>query len=191
MNDTALTEKSIASVARRFGAELRAIVNASGSVSVGDVRKLVKTAVGDAYGEGLKQGGVPIDEMTDDDAMMIIELGENQLAHVPDFVKAIREARGDRAAQRAILDNRVPLWVASIEAAGEYGLASAKQNEMVEFRVRTGADPSDESCRTCRRLLGKRHRRKWVVANEMMVHPGNENYECGCWRCPHDWLPLK
>lgn len=189
-----LTEKSIASVARRFNRELKSLVsdawNGSGTITR-DMRQLVKQYVEDAYIEGLKEGNIPADEMTVDDAQMIDELNLTQQDYVPDFVKAIRDAQDDKAAQRDILDNRIPLWSASIEAAGMQGLASASANEMVEFGIAPGEEPSDESCPTCKRLMGKRMRRKTVVAKGLLIHPGNENYECGNWRCPHNWLPIK
>ena len=100
----------------------------SGSI-LADARRIVKDAVGDAYVEGLKEGGVAFEDMDSDDDLMIIELTDQQTQYVTDFVKAVRAARGDKAAQRAILD-RVELWTASIEAAGMQGLASAKKKEM-------------------------------------------------------------
>lgn len=183
---------SISTVARKFQADLRGIVTVGftgdGSI-LSEVRNLVKSSVGNAYVAGLAEGGVSFDEMDNDDAMMIVELSTEQLDFVTDFVRAVREAKTDRAMQRDILDNRIALWTASIEAAGAAGLASAKKNEMVEFKVRPDADPSEESCSTCKRLLGQRHRRKWVLARGLIVKPGNPNYECGNWKCPHDWLP--
>lgn len=163
---------------------------ASGSI-LADARRLVKDAVADAYIEGLKDGGIPADEMTDDDALMIVELSTTQLEYVTDFVKAIRAARDDKAAQRDILDTRINLWTQSIEAAGAQGLASAKSNEMVEFVLLPGRDDTEESCKTCRKLLGQKHRRKWVTAHGLIPAPGNDNFECGGWRCPHGWMPIK
>lgn len=177
-----VTEKSIASVARRFGVDLRGIITVgmTGSSSIlAAVRHLVKSAVADSYAEGLKQGGVSFDEMDSDDALMIIELGENQLAYVTDFVKAVREARDDKAAQHDILDNRVPLWVASIEAAGEYGLASAKRNEMVTWHLGS----TREHCKDCRRLNGQKHRRKWFAERNYFPQMPGAAMECGGYNC--------
>ncbi len=153
-----------------------------------DMRKLVKNAVADAYIEGLAQGGIPAEEMSDDDALMIVELSSAQLDRVTDFVRAIRAAKGDRAAQRDILDNRVELWTTAIEMAGMAGLNSAKQNEMVEF---TGTDGL-ESCRDCRRLKGQRHRRKWFEQHGLVPRDPRfrDNFECGGYRCQHGLEPV-
>lgn len=185
-------ERDIARVSARFHADLRnlAVLGfvSSGSILAG-VRGLVKQAVKDAYVAGLEEGGVM--EVGPDDGMAIVELATQQLDHVTDFVRAIRAAQTDKAAQRDILDKRINLWQASIEAAGRAGLNSAKQNEMVEFRIKPGAAPSDESCKTCKHLLGQQHRRKWVTEHGLDPAPGNTNFECGCWQCPHGWVPVK
>src|SRR4030066_1384834 len=124
-----IAEKSVASVVRKFHAAWRNLVvlgfTSSGSI-LADARRIVKDAVGDAYVEGLKEGGVAFEDMDSDDDLMIIELTDQQTQYVTDFVKAVRAARGDKAAQRAILD-RVELWTARIEAAGMQGLGRAKK----------------------------------------------------------------
>ena len=177
-----LTEKSVASVARRFRADMRSLAVIGFTVSssiLADMRGIVKNAVADAYVDGLKEGGISFDEMSDDDATMIIELGDAQLAFVNDFVKAIREARSDKAAQRDILDNRIPMWMASIETAGGYGLASAKENTMGTWRY-----GKTEHCDTCRALNGQRKRLKtWVRQGLIPQQPGNELLDCRGYNC--------
>jgi hypothetical protein len=189
-----ITEKSVASVARRFRADLRGLVvlglTGDGGSILADVRRIVKDGVGDAYIAGLADCGVSFDEMDSDDAMMIVELTTRQMEHVTDFVKAIREARGDQIAERAVLD-RVDLWTASIESAGEAGKASGCGNELMRFVLDPDQEDSKESCATCKRLLGTTMRRKTIIAKGLLIQPGNTNFECGAWRCPHIWVPAK
>lgn len=155
----------------------------SGSI-LADARRLVKDAVADAYIEGLKEGGIPADEMTDDDALMIVELSTTQLEYVTDFVKAIRAARDDKAAQRDILDNRINLWTQSIEAAGAQGLASAKSNEMVQWKY-----GETEHCETCERLNGQKHRRKWFADRNYFPQKPGAAMECGGYNCQCELNP--
>lgn len=183
---------SLDSVSRKFLSDLRGIVTVgftSDNSILADVRTLVKNTVADSYIVGLAQGGVSANDMDSDDAMNIVELATEQIDHVTDFVRAIREARENKELQRDILENRVKLWQASIEAAGQAGLASAKGNEMVIFRLIPGRNESEESCATCQRLLGQTMRRKTVIRKGLLIKPGNENYECGNWHCPHEWNP--
>jgi hypothetical protein len=177
-----VTEKSIASVARKFHADLRNLATlgfvSSGSI-LADTRAAVRGAVEDAYIEGLIEGGIPADEMTDDDARAIADLVAEQAQYVTDFVRAIRDAKGDRAAQRDILDNRINLWTASIEAAGAAGLASAKANEMVTWRL--GA--TEEHCATCNQLNGQSHRRKWFASRNYYPQKPGAALDCGGYNC--------
>lgn len=150
----------------------------SDSSILADVRRTVKDAVADAYIEGLAEGGIPADEMSDDDALMIVELSYQQLDYVTDFVRAIRDAKDDKALQRDILDNRIDLWIRSIEAAGAQGLASAKSNEMVTWHY-----GDTEHCETCLRLNGQRHRRKWFASRNYFPRTPGAALECGGYRC--------
>lgn len=151
----------------------------SDSSILGDTRRLIKDGVADAYIEGLKEGGIPADEMSDDDALMIVELSSNQLEYVTDFVRAIRDAKGDKQAQRDILDNRIDLWAASIEAAGMQGLASANANEMVTWKL----GKTEEHCATCQKLNGQTHRRKWFADRNYFPRTPGADLECGGYNC--------
>ncbi len=143
------------------------------------MRHLVKQAVEDAYFEGLKEGGISPDEMDEEDAQNIVQLNLTQQDYITAFVRSIREARDDRAAQRDILDNRIDLWTASIAAAGQAGLNSAKANEMVVWRL--GA--TEEHCSTCNQLNGQSHRRKWFVSKNYLPRTPGAALECGGFKC--------
>lgn len=188
----AVTCKSIASVVRKFHADLRNLVTLgfiSNDSILSDVRRVVKDGIGDAYIEGLAEGGITADEMSDDDAMMIIELTEQQAPYITDFVRAVRDAKGDKAAQRDILDNRIALWTTAIEAAGTAGLNSAKANEMVIF----DGDDGEESCKTCQRLKGQRHRRNWFESKGLVPRDPRfrNNFECHGYNCRHFLRPVR
>ena len=61
---------------------------------------------------------------------------------------------------------------AKIRAAG---------NKMLTF---DGFD-GQESCNTCQRLKGSRHRASWWIRRGLVPHQGNRNFECGGWNCQH------
>ncbi len=177
-----ISDKSVTSIARKFHADLRRLVTlgfVSDSSILGDLRRLVKNAIADAYVEGLAEGDVSADEMSDDDALMIIELGDRQLEHVTNFVRDIRDAKNDKAAQRDILDRRLDLWTASVESAGAQGIASAKSNTMGTWQY-----GDSEHCATCAKLNGQRHRLKWFLSNGYIPRePGSQTLDCGGWAC--------
>lgn len=149
------------------------------------MRALVKQAIEDAYFEGMAEAGIPADELTEDDALSVIELNAKQQDFILSFTSDMRSARGDKDAEQAILD-RVELWAQSVNAAGQAAINSAKENEMVEF----GGDDGEESCETCSRLKGQRHRRKWFVSKGLVPEIGNENFICKGFRCQHTLIPI-
>lgn len=173
---------TVAGVVRKFHAELRNLVTlgfVSDSSILADMRRLVKQGVEDAYFAGLAEGGVSADEASADDALMVVELNTQQQDHITDFVRAIRAAKDDKAAQRDILNNRVNLWTASIEAAGMQGLASAKANAMGEWVY-----GDTDHCDTCAGLNGKRHRLKWFTSHGYIPRePGSRTLDCHGFRC--------
>jgi hypothetical protein len=61
------------------------------------------------------------------------------------------------------------------------GMLRGRKNIMLTL---DGPD-GNESCKTCQRYKGQRHRAKWWVSRDLIPTPGNENYECGCYRCEH------
>lgn len=144
------------------------------------MRALVKTAVEDAYFSGLQEGGVSPDEMDAEDAQNIVQLDLTQQDYVKPFSDDVRKAArlGTAEAKNAII-GRIDLWAASIAAAGQAGLNSAKANEMVVWRL----GETEEHCRTCAQLDGQRHRRKWFVDKNYLPRTPGAAMDCGGWRC--------
>lgn len=154
---------------------------------VGELRDLVTEAVNDAFYAGLAEGGIPQADTGEDEAQRAEDLIFDQVEHVEGFADAVADACGSRDAMSAI-SARVELWGRSVQAAGEAGVNMALANEMVEF----GGDDGEESCATCMRLKGQRHRRKWWESQGLVPgQPGNENFECGGYRCQHVLIPTR
>lgn len=152
-----------------------------------DMRALVKQAVEDSYFEGLHEGGIEPAEMDEEDALNIVQLNEAQQDFIPPFAADVRKAAQDGTAEskNAIL-RRIELWTASIAAAGQAGLNSAKRNEMVIF----DGDDGDESCPDCQRYKHEAHRRKWFVQRNLLPATPGSALACGGWRCQHYLLPV-
>lgn len=183
--------KSVSSVVRKFHADLRnlsVLAFVSGDSILSDTRQLVRTAIEDAYIAGLEEGGVDAEELENDDEIRIASLQAEQEDYITQFAKDARAAAKDKAAQRDILDNRINLWTATIQAAGQSGLNSAKANEMVTWRL----GKTEEPCRDCTRLNGQSHRRKWFDERGLGTpgKPGQQT-ECGGYNCDCRLEPKK
>lgn len=150
-----------------------------GSLRVGDIREIVSVGIYRAYTQALKEGGIAEDEIEPDEFTAMDALTQAQVSYVGEFVKAIRAAKGDKDAEDAIRA-RVDIWTRSVAAAGQAGLASAKKNEMVTWKL----GETEEHCSTCLRLNNQRHRRSWFDGKGYVPRqPGSETLECGGWKC--------
>jgi hypothetical protein len=45
----------------------------------------------------------------------------------------------------------------------------------------------EESCPDCQKMKGKKHTIKYILANNLIPKPGNDNYQCKGFRCMHYW----
>lgn len=175
-------EANVAGITRVFRARLYGLavrgMTGEGSI-LGDVRRLVQTAVEDAYYAGLAESGIGEEDVGPEEKRKANELVATQLAYVTDFCKAVRESRDDRALQRNILDNRIDIWARSIEAAGEVGRADGAANEMVTWKW----GPTEEHCKDCKQLNGQKHRRKWFADRGFWPRRPGASMECGGYNC--------
>lgn len=152
-----------------------------------DLREMLEYHVSSAYFEGLQEAGVLPEDFTDEDYQNADTAYLEQTAHLTDFVSAILDAVENIDAREAVLA-RAELWCNSIAQIGANARRAA-MGGMFEFRL--VGEPSDESCATCEKLLGKKHRWSWIEKNGYIVAAGNPNFECGCYRCPHSWEPVE
>ena len=182
--------KSIAGVVSRFRRDWVSTINLyflGGEIRRADLSEIISKGVLHAYTEGLLEAGVVSDEITAEDYAVMDVLTNEQLQHLDGFLAAVKEAKGDETAQAGIL-SRADLWVNSIQQIGE-NARNAALDGLFEF-VLVG-DASEESCETCQKLLGKRHRWSWIEKNGMQVKAGNGRFVCQCFNCPHAWEPVK
>ena len=75
-------------------------------------------------------------------------------------------------------------YAATLDSIYQEAKMRGGRNATLIFAGRPGKD----SCPTCRRLEGKRHRISWIIENDMIPRPGNEKFICGGWNCHHYWM---
>jgi hypothetical protein len=83
-----------------------------------------------------------------------------------------------------IANQKADNYSVTLESVYNEAKTRGGKNIMLTFGGKDGHAP-DFPCPTCRRLKGQRHRAKWFVTRGLIPHPGNTNYECGCWACQH------
>lgn len=154
---------------RRFGTVLRALLRKFGA---------------QAYRDGLIDGGLDDGVLDDDDQATLNQLLAEQSAYVTAIGDRLFREDGRFEAQ----DSAKPLlwWNKSVVPLYQAGRLSADKNGLYEFAGEDGA----ESCATCQRLKGQRHRLKdWARHN--LIPPGEApDFECGGWQCKHQLIKV-
>lgn len=133
----------------------------------------------DAYMEGLREGGVPAEELDAEDRKAIREWINGQWAHVSGFASDTVAARDDDGKRKQIL-SRLDMWVESMRTIGNQGLMSAQKNKMGTWYL----GGTSEHCRTCANLHRKRHRLSWYTSRRLIPRqPGSDTLECKGYLC--------
>lgn len=142
------------------------------------LRALIGTAARKAYIDGLNDGGVQTDVLDDAEQLRFVQMLGEQSGYVTDFARSLYDT-GISDAQAA---QRPAMWFnKTIEPFYDEGRYSADRNGMYEF----GGPSGTESCTTCKRLKGQRHRLKWWVDKRLRPRVDTDNYVCGGWNCQH------
>ena len=144
-------------------------------------RALLRTHGRDAYLDGLREGGVQAATLEDEDQTTYTLWLVKQNSYVSEL-----EGRIYRTKIKVNPDSTADMWAnKSLQEAYYDGLNSASRNGMFEFVGQDGK----ESCTTCKRLKGQRHRMKdWTRKH---LRPGVDigYFKCGGWHCNHTLAP--
>lgn len=129
-----------------------------------------------AYQDGLEMGGVKDGVLDEDDENEFIGLLALQNAFVNNFAKAASTLGDVEAAGKPAM-----WWTKSVAPFFDAGRLSADKNGMYEF----AGDDGEESCVTCQRLKGQRHRMKDWTRKKLRPGVDTMNFDCGGFRCRH------
>lgn len=131
----------------------------------------------DAYKDGLKEGGVEVEALEGEDQTQFALW----LADQNPYISLIeRRLYVDERAENA--EASAEMWAnKSLQTAYYEGLQSAAGNGMFEFAGTDGL----ESCTTCQRLKGQRHRLKTWTRKQLRPGVDTQNYECKGFFCNH------
>ena len=87
-----------------------------------------------------------------------------------------------------VADNKASAWWnRSMQIFYDEGLLSADRNGMYEF---AGSD-GEESCDTCTRLKGQRHRLKDWARKGLRPKVDGDNFDCGGFLCEHKLVKVQ
>jgi hypothetical protein len=144
------------------------------------LRDLIRKYGREAYLDGMADGGVDTGrELADDDLTAYRALLVKQSAFVTSLGAAIYR---EGSVTDGMAANKPEMWFnKSVLPFYEEGRASADKNGMYEFAGDDGA----ESCVTCQRLKGQRHRMKDWTRKALRPRVDTSAFDCGGWMCKH------
>jgi hypothetical protein len=131
--------------------------------------------------DGLKTGGVNDNPDAEDEAII-----QDWLLDQIDYIDGLATEIYSRGLAQPMIKVRAAMWVnKSLRAMFYSGLGSAQKKKMMMF---DGID-GDESCPTCQRLKGQRHRMRDWTRKGLVPGVDTENFDCGGWQCKHRLIP--
>lgn len=157
-----------------------------------DMRKAMTAAFGDAFAQGIADGGG--DYVNDPDPADVEWLAAKQAAEMA-YIDALfiqlkdlkAEAKDDPTATEGEAERRAEGYARTLDGVYSEGKVRGAKNEMLQF---DGPD-GKENCQTCHDLKGKQHRASWWVKRGLTIYRGNNRYICGCWECQHYLFSVK
>lgn len=143
------------------------------------VRSMIRRYGKQAYIDGLQDGGV-IDELSEQDETRIADMVSEQSQYVTNLGREIFKT--EDGISDALANQKPEMWYRkSIAPFYHEGRASADGNAMMEF----GGSDGLESCTTCTRLKGQRHRYNTWKRKGLIPQVDTDAYECGGFQCEH------
>ncbi len=140
------------------------------------IRQLIRVHGSRAFRQGLVEGGVWSDELSDEDTASIERLNKDASGYVSNFTNEVMNI-GITDAQAS---QRAKLWVnKTLMPFYQEGLASADKDGMYEWVE----GDTIEKCRTCLTMDGQRHRLKDYVKRRIMPQGSLlacKGFQCKC-----------
>lgn len=79
-------------------------------------------------------------------------------------------------------DRRADGYAKTLDAVYSEAKLRGSKSIMLTF----GGSDGEESCKTCQKLKGQRHKASWWIKRGLVPgRPGNHAFECGGWQCQH------
>jgi hypothetical protein len=149
-------------------------------------RKAVQEAFYPAFEMGLVDGGGE-SPAVEDDLAWINAKADAERGFVDELFQRLKElkklaAEEGRGVLEGVAEARSEGYARTLDGVYSEGKIRGAKNQMLTF----GGSDGFESCRTCQRLKGQRHRASWWKSKGLIPgQPGNDNYDCGGYQCQH------
>lgn len=149
-------------------------------------RRATLTYTDAAFYTGVIDAGGNISSLPEEAREWLLSNQTAEIGHVDKMFQALKQLRasaepGGIGLQAAAI-SRSEGYAHGLDAFYSMGqMYGAPGNLMLTLL----GDDGMESCSTCQKYKGKRHKAQWWIDNGLVPHRGNHNYECGNWQCQH------
>ena len=149
-------------------------------------KKAIATYFLQAYEKGFFAGGSNPKNMTDEDRAWLAAKERAEFAYVDVVFGSAKSLKSDEDIDgQELLDwveDRANGYAETLDGVYNEGKLRGGMDKGLTF---TG-DDGQESCRTCQKWKGKRHRASfWIKRGLVPGQPGNVNFECRGYNCQH------
>jgi hypothetical protein len=147
------------------------------------VRRAMTEAFPGAFETGIQDGGggLPLD--ANDDAWLTSKMNA-EFGYIGVTFQNLKQLKMTDDPQ-AIQDesyNVADRYSITLDGVYNEGKVRGMGNKMLTM----GGNDGKESCATCQKYKGQRHKASWWVQHNLIPgQPGNTNYVCGGWVCEH------
>jgi hypothetical protein len=153
-----------------------------------DARQAMTEAFPPAFAAGISDGGGDPDNMDPEDDAWLTAKMNAEMGFIGVTFQNLRQIKipGDLSASDIDEqgDQTATAYANTLDGVYNEGRLRGLGNQMLTF----AGDDGKESCDTCQKLKGERHRASWWVSHDLVPGvPGNTNFKCGGWNCAH-WL---
>jgi len=149
------------------------------------MKKGMVEAFGATIDKGYEESGgeLPLD---DDTLAWLNEQVANESGYIDDlFSRLKQEWDGIDPINEAFA--RADGYAKTLDAIYAEAKMRGAKNATAEFVGDDGA----ESCEDCQKMKGKKHKLSYIIANNLIPRPGNDNYKCKGYHCEHYWVNVK
>lgn len=140
--------------------------------------RLIEQQFERAWRAGLKEAGVPWEDMTDEELSALTKAIRDEQDRTLDFAEEILEAR-EAGISPARFYARAALWANRYNQMQGQALAMAGPNKNLEWVL----GMTERHCRSCLKLAGRVKRASYWQSSVMPQGAPNPLLECGGWQC--------
>lgn len=119
-----------------------------------------------------------------EDVAWLSSMSNQEAVFIRELFVQMREVKKENPPRHEIEDfaaDRADGYCRTLDGIYSQAKLRSNKSKMLTF---TGVD-GQETCKTCQKYKGQRHRASWWLRRGLVPSPGNSNFECGCWRCQH------